>query len=77
MNNDASILAQSKKEGHNIPVDQISSAAATLGAAGGAKGGPARADALSSERRKEIAYIAAYVRWHGEYPPDNLPSRIF
>lgn len=34
-----------------------------LGSAGGKKGGPARAKALSSKRRKEIAQKAAAARW--------------
>jgi len=38
-------------------------AAVALGRRGGKKGGPARATALSQERRIEIARIAAQVRW--------------
>jgi hypothetical protein len=40
---------------------------AILGKAGGEKGGRARADRLSPERRREIALIAARSRWkdHG------------
>lgn len=34
-----------------------------LGKAGGKKGGPARAKALSAKRRKEIAKKAAAARW--------------
>lgn len=34
-----------------------------IGFLGGKKGGPARARALSAERRKEIAQIAAQKRW--------------
>lgn len=34
-----------------------------LGKAGGKKGGPARAKALSAKRRKEIAQKAAAARW--------------
>lgn len=37
--------------------------AASLGRRGGAKGGKARAEALSPERRKEIASKAAKTRW--------------
>lgn len=36
---------------------------AAMGRAGGLKGGRARADALSSEKRAEIARKAAAVRW--------------
>lgn len=38
-------------------------AAVALGRLGGMRGGPARADALSSERRSEIAKKAALARW--------------
>lgn len=38
-------------------------AAVALGRLGGAKGGPARAKALSAKRRKEIAKKAAAKRW--------------
>ena len=40
-----------------------SEAAAELGKLGGAKGGRARAEKLSPERRKEIAKIGARIRW--------------
>jgi len=38
-------------------------AAVTLGRLGGLKGGKARAEKLSAERRKEIAKKAANTRW--------------
>ena len=38
-------------------------AAVALGKLGGAKGGAARAKALSAQRRREIAQIAAQTRW--------------
>jgi hypothetical protein len=38
-------------------------AAVALGKLGGAKGGPARAKALSKKRRAEIAKAAAKARW--------------
>jgi hypothetical protein len=38
-------------------------AAVTLGKLGGPKGGPARAKALTPERRTEIARLAALKRW--------------
>ena len=38
-------------------------AAVALGKLGGAKGGKARAQALTPERRAEIARVAASVRW--------------
>ncbi|MBN8699598.1 MAG: hypothetical protein J0L54_08285 [Chitinophagales bacterium] len=46
------------------PSDEIRAAAAALGRAGGLKGGPARAKALSSKRRSEIAKKAAAARWN-------------
>jgi hypothetical protein len=39
-------------------------AAVALGRLGGLKGGPARKEALSIKRRKEIARKAAKVRWN-------------
>ncbi|MBN8699015.1 MAG: hypothetical protein J0L54_05340 [Chitinophagales bacterium] len=45
------------------PSDEIRAAAAALGRAGGLKGGPARAKALSSKKRSEIAKKAAKARW--------------
>ena len=41
----------------------VTSPAAELGRLGGQKGGKARADALSAERRSEIAKKAAAQRW--------------
>ena len=38
-------------------------AAVALGRLGGLKGGKARADKLTPERKKEIARKAAFVRW--------------
>ena len=38
-------------------------AAVALGKLGGPRGGPARAKALSSDRRREIAKLAAKARW--------------
>lgn len=40
--------------------------AAALGRRGGKKGGPARAAALSAEKRHEIAAKAARIRWSKE-----------
>jgi hypothetical protein len=41
----------------------ISEYLAQIGRKGGLKGGPARANKLSSKKRKEIAKIAATARW--------------
>ena len=43
-------------------------AAVALGRRGGLLGGPARAKALSKERRKEIARKAALARWRKKLP---------
>ena len=41
-------------------------AAVALGRLGGLKGGPARARALSAERKSEIARKAALARWRSD-----------
>ena len=46
-----------------FPVGTKSANAASYGRLGGLKGGPARAKALSPERRKAIAQKAATARW--------------
>jgi hypothetical protein len=47
------------------PVEQTKNeAAVSLGRLGGLKGGKARADKLTPERRKEIAQKAAAKRWN-------------
>ena len=43
--------------------DEPNPHAAALGRLGGLKGGPARAAALTSKRRREIAKAAARARW--------------
>jgi hypothetical protein len=43
--------------------DKRNPAAVALGKLGGAKGGRARADKLTSERRREIAQAAIKKRW--------------
>jgi hypothetical protein len=45
------------------PRDPVSEYLARIGKKGGAKGGPARAKALSATRRREIAKRAAEARW--------------
>ncbi len=42
---------------------QKNPAAVSLGRLGGLKGGKARADKLTPEKRKEIAQRAALIRW--------------
>lgn len=45
-------------------------AAVTLGRLGGIKGGKARADSLTSERRSQIARKAATIRWAAKTDKD-------
>jgi hypothetical protein len=45
------------------PLDPAESGFAKRAKAGGAKGGPARAAALTPEQRSEIARAAAEARW--------------
>lgn len=45
----------------------ISEYLATIGRKGGLKGGMARKDKLTAERRREIAQAAAAARWHKEW----------
>jgi hypothetical protein len=46
-----------------IGTERKNPAAVLLGRLGGLKGGKARAEKLSPERRKEIAQLAAKKRW--------------
>ncbi len=60
----ASIVdAATSEEPRSIEDDGKDPHAVALGRKGGAKGGPARAAALSPERRKEIAKKAVAARW--------------
>ncbi len=45
------------------PEREKNPAAVALGKLGGAKGGKARADALTPEQRSDIARLAARARW--------------
>jgi hypothetical protein len=47
--------------------------AAALGRLGGLKGGPARAAALTTRRRREIARAAAIARWKAEKGSKKKP----
>jgi len=58
------IVEQAINEDNEKPVKN--EAAVALGRLGGLKGGKARADSLTSERRKEIAQLAAQKRWNKE-----------
>lgn len=50
-------------------------AAVKLGRLGGLKGGNARAEALTPERRKEISEIASRARWKRETSNDDAATR--
>lgn len=50
------------------PAQEKNPAAVALGKLGGLKGGKARAEKLSEERRIEIAKKAAQVRWSARSP---------
>lgn len=51
------------EETDSVPPDGKNPAAVALGKLGGQKGGRARADSLSPEKRQEIAKKAAKARW--------------
>ncbi len=53
------------------PIDLRNPHAVALGSAGGKRGGKARADKLSSKRRKEIARKAAAARWSTQRPASD------
>jgi hypothetical protein len=57
------VMQEAVGEALPAPPDEKNPAAVALGRLGGAKGGKARADSLTPERRSEIAKKAAEVRW--------------
>lgn len=70
----AAIMDAATNEDAPEPVDDGKDPnAVALGRKGGKKGGKARAAALTSERRKEIARKAAATRW-GKAEPDERSS---
>jgi hypothetical protein len=58
-----SIVEQATEEEETLTQEEISKVMSILGRKGGKKGGIARKEALSEERRKEIAQKAAAARW--------------
>ena len=64
----ASIVADATEEKKEEQQPQKNQAAVELGRRGGLKGGKARAEKLTSERRKEIAKLAARARWKTKNP---------
>ena len=59
----AAIVAEATGDAPAEEPDARDPNAVALGRKGGAKGGPARAAALTPERRREIAQKAAAARW--------------
>jgi len=59
----AAIVSQAVGGQPTLKIEGKNPAAVALGRLGGLKGGKARANALSSRRRKEIAAKAAKIRW--------------
>ena len=57
-------IATGEAEENIAPVSGKNPAAVALGKLGGLKGGKARAKALTSKRRSEIAKKAAKARWN-------------
>jgi hypothetical protein len=62
----ARIVAEATAEEEQAPEKQKNPAAVTLGRLGGLKGGKARAEKLTPERRREIARQGAAKRWLAE-----------
>jgi hypothetical protein len=56
-------LTEAATDAEPLSDDVRSLLAAALGRRGGLKGGKARAEKLSAERRQEIARLAAQKRW--------------
>lgn len=63
------IVDQSTGQADPEPGDTRDPLAVELGRRGGLKGGKARAEKLTSERRTEIAKKAAMARWKGKGKP--------
>jgi hypothetical protein len=64
----ASVVSQSTGQSGPDKTPEKNPAAVALGRLGGLKGGKARAEKLSKKRRKEIAQVAAAVRWTRNLP---------
>jgi len=62
----AAIVVETTEEKKSELEDNRNPAAVALGRLGGLKGGRARAEKLTPERRKEIAQKAAKKRWHNK-----------
>ena len=55
---------RNRRSANPYPFEGKNPAAVALGRLGGLKGGKARTEKLSPERRKEIAQKAAQARWN-------------
>ena len=64
-------IATAEQDDRVLTDDGRDLAAVLLGRRGGLKGGKARAAALSTERRKEIASKAARARWNSDGKKNN------
>jgi hypothetical protein len=60
------IAADIVRDTEGIELEGKNPAAVALGRLGGLKGGRARAQALTAEKRSEIAKKAALIRWEKE-----------
>lgn len=69
LNEIASGIVASSTEEAVEPQDQKNPHAVALGRMGGVRGGKARAEKLSPQRRSEIAKRAAEARWASEDKP--------
>lgn len=58
-----SVMQQATGQAKPEPKPEKNPAAVALGRLGGLKGGKARAERLSTKRKKEIAKLAAVSRW--------------
>ncbi|HVF12606.1 MAG TPA: hypothetical protein VNA87_05930 [Actinomycetota bacterium] len=63
LNQKAASIVSAATEGEADPFEGKDPAAVELGRKGGLKGGKARAEKLTPERRREIAKKAAAARW--------------
>jgi hypothetical protein len=57
-----------------LPVPEKNPAAVALGRMGGLKGGKARAESMTAEKRKEIAQRAAKQRWANRKSIELVPA---
>jgi hypothetical protein len=67
----ADIATGERADSHPLTDDGKDLAAVLLGRRGGLKGGPARAEKLTADRRSEIAAKAAQERWSRQRNPTD------